>query len=114
MKTPTCAHALATDPQAWPTDAAGRAPCGACGQWHKPFRLVDVRAHLLTGLRPLSFLCDGCVSRLIRPGRKAEREGVRPVPKSAFIRGLPGETATRLAHQLRRTAKDRPELDRLP
>jgi hypothetical protein len=75
---------------------------------------VDVSAHLLKALRPYGKMCDGCVSRLIRPGRKWTALGIRPVKKSVFIRGLPGTEATRLAHVKRQQAKAKPELDYRP
>lgn len=88
--------------------------CGACGARVRSFRLVDVSAHLLAKLRPYGVMCDGCVSRLIRPGRKLMRQGVKPVKKSVFIRGLPGSEKTRLAHVKRQQAKAKPELDYRP
>lgn len=88
--------------------------CGACGSTVKAFRLVDVSAHLLTKLRPYGKLCDGCVSRIIRPGRKLQAQGVKPVKKSVFVRGLPGSDKTKQAHIKRQQAKAKPELDYRP
>ena len=89
-------------------------PCGACGTHVKPFRLVDVSQHLLKKLRPYNKLCDGCVSRIIRPGRKMQAQGIKPVKKSVFIRGLPGSDKTKQAHVKRQQAKGKPELDYRP
>lgn len=88
--------------------------CGACGAYVLEFRLVDVSQHLLKKLRPYGTMCDGCVSRLIRPGRKWTRRGIKPVKKSVFLRGLPGSKTTRLAHVKRQQAKAKPELDYRP
>ncbi len=105
-KTPTAA-----DAPEWHRDEHGRCSCGMCGGWFKPFRLVDVRQHLVKGLRPFAFICDGCVARLIRPGRRVDG---KPMKKSVFIRGLPGSKATQLAHVKREQARHKPELEYRP
>jgi hypothetical protein len=92
----------------WHRDENGNCPCGMCGQWVKPFRLVDVRQHLITSLRAAQFLCDGCLRRLMNPGR---HDPHRPIKKSAFVRGLPGSEATARAHGIRQAARDNPKRD---
>lgn len=96
-------------PGEWPQREDGKSPCGGCGHWVKPFRLVDLRGHLMPSLRLFSFLCDGCVRRLSVPGRYDQH---RVIPVSTFVRGMPGSDATKRAHEIRARAKDDPSIER--
>ena len=98
----------AGDAPEWHRDENGNCPCGMCGQWMKPFRLVDVRQHLITSLRAAQFICDGCLRRLANPGR---HDAHRPIKLSAFVRGMPGSEATQRAHEIRNQAKTNPKKD---
>lgn len=92
--------------------------CGCCGKTAHAGALVDVRNHMLNALRPFRFMCDGCWSVLIRPSKKYQARGMKPIPKAAFVRGFPGEATTKMAHELRRRARDNTDanidLDHIP
>lgn len=92
--------------------------CGCCGKRKNAGELVDVRAHMVTALQGYGFMCSGCWSVYIRPGRKLESMGAKPMNKSAFVRGFPGSETTAKAHEMRRRARERSEtninLDRVP
>lgn len=108
--THTAADALEKDPTTWHRDDRGRCPCGMCGKWVQPFRLLDVRDHLVTGLRALQFICEGCQHRLANPGRNDRHKAVKV---SVLTRGIPGSEATARAHAIRKKAKTDPVHERL-
>lgn len=110
MMLPTAHDALVSDPDVLPKDKGGNCPCGSCGQYVRPFRLVDVRSHLFAAVKAFGFICDGCTARVINPGKGSE---FRHVPVSAFLRGFPGETANQTARITRAAAKSRPEIEKL-
>ena len=103
-KSPNAGH----EPE-WHRDENGNCPCGMCGQWMKPFRLIDVREHMITSLRAAQFICDGCLRRLMAPGRHDHH---RPIKKSVFVRGMPGGEATQRAHKIRAEAKVNPKREK--